>query len=417
MKNCFLVGILMIGSFQLFSYPIDGYKYTGINRLLYEWLNFTDSTRTFKQDPGATKLMDEINLYLIDENQDRIDSIPETDSELQRRINALFGYLEPGYSISVMEYTPGKPIRYAERKSNVGYQPGSVGKLAIAVAIMDQLHNIYGEDWESKRALLKSKFVWAGPWGVPNHHTVPFYEIEKDKYYKRHVTAKDDFSLYEWLDHMFSISSNAAASILWREAILMYKFGEDYECITELESDAFFSNTPKDSLSRLAASIVNEPLRKIGIEHDEWRLGNFFTHGADRIIPGYGGSIGTTKGMLKFMIAVEKGKITDERSSLELKRLMYATDRRIRYASARVLDNDAVFFKSGSLYSCRPETGYSCKPYAGNRYNYMNSIAMIEKPDCTMYMVALMSNVLRKNSVGEHYGLATRIDGIIVEKG
>lgn len=417
MKKYFLLTTLLIGALPLLSYPIDGYPYTGINRLLYEWLNFTDSTKSFRQDPGATKLMDEINLYLIDENQNRIDSFPGIDADLQKKINSLFSNLESEYSISVLEYTPDRPIRYAERKSQTGYQPGSVGKLAIAVAVMDQLAMIYGDDWEDKRALLFSKFVWAGPWGVPNHHTVPFYEIKKDKYYTRHVTEKDAFSLYEWLDHMISKSSNAAASIMWREVLLMHAFGEDYECITELESEEYFEKTPKDSLSRMAVRIVNDPLRKLGIGHDEWRLGNFFTAGADRIIPGYGGSIGTTKGLMKFMIALEEGKVTDHRSSLELKRLMYATDRRIRYASAKVLDNDAVFFKSGSLYSCKDETGFKCKPYAGNRYNYMNSIAMIEKPDCTMYMVSLMSNVLRKNSVGEHYGLATKIDRIISNNG
>jgi hypothetical protein len=359
--------------------------------------------------------MKDIYLNLTNDNKERVDSFPAIDADLQKRINALFNYLEPEYSISVLEYTADKPIRYAERKSSIGYQPGSVGKLAIAVAMIDQLYKIYGENWESKRALLASKFVWAGPWGIPNHHTVPFYDIKKDKYLSRHITPKDDFSLYEWLDHMISKSSNAAASILWREVMLMNEFGEDYECTTQIDADVFFKKLSKDSLSKLATNLVNEPLRSLGIGKDEWRLGNFFTHGADAIIPGYGGSIGTTKGLMKFMIALEEGKISDERSSLELKRLMYATDRRIRYASAKVLDNDAVYFKSGSLYSCMPEPGFNCKPYAGNKYNYMNSIAIIEKPDSTRYMVALMSNVKKKNSVGEHYGLATRIDKIITE--
>ena len=96
-----------------------------------------------------------------------------------------------------------------------------------------------------------------------------------------------------------------------------------------------------------------------------------------------------------------------------MKRLMYLTDRRIRYAAANVLDDAAVCFKSGSLYSCKNEPGYTCVKYAGNRFNYMNSVAIIEQPDCTMYMVALMSNVLKKNSAGDHYGLATRIDRLV----
>jgi len=49
----------------------------------------------------------------------------------------------------------------------------------------------------------------------------------------------------------------------------------------------------------------------------------------------------------------------------------------------------------------------------------MNSVAIVEKQDSSKrkYMVALMSNVLRKNSVGEHYGLATQMDRLIARLG
>jgi len=163
---------------------------------------------------------------------------------------------------------------------------------------------------------------------------------------------------------------------------------------------------------------MNCPLRDIGIEEDEWRLGGFFTRGAERYVGRKGGSIGTTKGLMKFMFALDKGEVINERISLELKRLMYLTDRRIRYASAKILDDHAVYFKSGSLYSFYDEPGFVKREYAGNRYNYMNSIAMIERQDSTekKYLVSLMSNVLRKNSVGEHYALAYRMDELISDE-
>jgi hypothetical protein len=44
----------------------------------------------------------------------------------------------------------------------------------------------------------------------------------------------------------------------------------------------------------------------------------------------------------------------------------------------------------------------------------MNSVAIIEQPDGRIYLVALMSNVLRKNSAVDHQSLATFIDRILL---
>jgi hypothetical protein len=43
----------------------------------------------------------------------------------------------------------------------------------------------------------------------------------------------------------------------------------------------------------------------------------------------------------------------------------------------------------------------------------MNSVAIVERPDGAVYLVALMSNVLKVNSAVEHQTLATFIDGIV----
>src|SRR6185295_6859684 len=91
----------------------------------------------------------------------------------------------------------------------------------------------------------------------------------------------------------------------------------------------------------------------------------------------------------------------------------YQTEQRIRYASAPQLAAAALYFKSGSLYECRPEPGFSCRQYQGNKSNYMNSVAIVERPDGAVYLVVLMSNVLKVNSAVEHQSLATFIDRII----
>ena len=92
------------------------------------------------------------------------------------------------------------------------------------------------------------------------------------------------------------------------------------------------------------------------------------------------------------------------------------TERRIRYASSPALAEAAVYFKSGSLFECAPEPGFTCKPYAGNVKNYMNSATIVESPAQgrqLYYMSTLVTNILRKNSAAEHQALATRIQQLL----
>ena len=92
------------------------------------------------------------------------------------------------------------------------------------------------------------------------------------------------------------------------------------------------------------------------------------------------------------------------------------TERRIRYASSPALKDAAVYFKSGSLYSCKEEPGFVCKKYHGNVKNYMNSVAIVESPagDFRLhYIVTMVSNVLRKNSAVDHQTFATRIQQLL----
>ena len=176
---------------------------------------------------------------------------------------------------------------------------------------------------------------------------------------------------------------------------------------------AWFRTTPRSEIQDITVSVVNDPLRKLGIGENEWRLGAMFTHNAKNLAPGKGGSTGTPQGLMKFLVALETGQLVDPWSSLEIKRMIYMTGRRIRYASAPVLDSAAVYFKSGSFYSCK--SGSSCGDYQGNNFNYMNSVAILEHSDGTSYLVTMMSNVLNKNSAWDHRVLAAGIDKMMRE--
>ena len=415
-KYIALLLVLLVGSAFTINtyYPIDGYERTGIKRLKrLERIKTGEIKDAATLPAGAMKSWDDIQLNLLDRKGDSAMGLMTVDPDFQKEISALFRGLDKSYSLTVLDISDVNNIRYAERNETAGYQPGSVGKLAVLHGLFVQLAKIYPDSWEKRTALLKNKSVKAGPWGLTDEHTIPIYNIEKNTLVKRQVIASDVFTLYEWADHMLSVSNNGAASIVWREVLLMAAFGDAYPELTQEEADVYFKETPRKELTDLGNDVVNLPLRDLGISADEWRLGSFFTRGANTFVGDKGGSIGSPQGMMKFLVQLEQGKAVDEQSSLEMKRLMYMTDRRIRYAQAPALKEAAVYFKSGSLYKCDRSKGEACGKYMGNLTNFMNSVAIVEHPDNCKYIVVLMTNVLRKNSASDHMYLAGSIDKII----
>lgn len=410
-----LVVVLSASAFTTYKYyPIDGYERTGIKRLKRLELIKSGEIKDASALPvGAMKSYNDIQLNLLSRKNDSAMGLMQVDADFQKEISALFRGLDKSYSLTVLDISDPENVRYAERNETAGYQPGSVGKLAVLLGLFTQLEKIYPDSFEKRTELLKNKSVKAGVWGLTDEHTIPIYNIEKNTLVKRQVIASDVFSLYEWADHMLSVSNNGAASIVWREALLMAAFGEKYPELTQEEADTYFKETPKKELTDLSNDVVNLPLRELGITSDEWRLGSFFTRGANTYVGDKGGSIGSPQGLMKFLVQLEQGKVVDEASSLEMKRLMYMTDRRIRYAQSPALKEAAVYFKSGSLYKCDRSNGEACGKYMGNVTNFMNSVIIVEHPDNCRYMVVLMTNVLRKNSASDHMYLAGNIDKII----
>jgi hypothetical protein len=213
---------------------------------------------------------------------------------------------------------------------------------------------------------------------------------------------------------MASASSNAAASTLMEHLMLLVHFGDDYPVSAE-KAAAFFSETPKTELQKIFLDAIQKPLTRNGLDVQKLRQGSFFTREGKRRVPGTN-SVATSRELLRFLLLLEEGKLVDSWSSTEIKRLLYLTDTRIRYASHPALDNAAVYFKSGSLYGCKEEAGFQCGKYLGNRVNFMNSIAIVEEErdgKHLHYIVVVLSNVLRKNSAEAHQAMAQKIHRLI----
>ena len=396
------------------AYPLDGYEETGIRRLVGSRLADEGVIRDVKQPPGAKLGLKDVDLRLVGQTFD----LPQPDPEFTRQITSILTGSMDSYGLAVLDLSaPARP-RYAEHRSNYRQNVGSVGKIVVALALFQALADTYPQDIEARKRILKTTIVTADGFSQSDHHTVRMFDPATRKLVRRTIRIGDQASLYEYLDWMVSPSSNSAAGMVMREAMLIRQYGTAYPP-SEAEIKRFFGDTPKKDLTALFERTFLEPVAKNGLDPEGLRQASFFTATGKRIVPGPGGSYGTARELMRYLLRMEQGRLVDVWSSREIKRLLYVTERRIRYASSPALAEAAVYFKSGSLYKCKPEQGYKCKPYAGNEKNYMNSATIVESPAgarSVYYLSTLVTNVLRKNSAAEHQALATRLQRLVAER-
>ncbi|MFV1973846.1 MAG: serine hydrolase, partial [Thiohalobacterales bacterium] len=394
------------------AYPLDGYPETGIRRVEGARLANEGIVPGRKQPAGALLSTAEVDLRLLDYPD--LD-LPAPDPVFTRQILKLLGTNTGRYGVAVLDLSDPKQLRYAEHRGDYRQNVGSVGKLVVALGLFQALADAWPDDLEKRRQVLKNTMVTADEFSHWDHHKIRLFDVQARKLTRRTMKDGDQGSLWEYLDWTLSVSSNAAAAMTMREAMLLRHYGKDYPP-AEPEIQRFFNETPKKQLTELFQRTFFEPVTRNGLDLEQLRQGSFFTREGKRRVPGGGNSYGTARELMKYALRMEQGRLVDEFSSREIKRLLYMTERRIRYASAPALRESAVYFKSGSLYSCKQEEGFKCGKYMGNVKNYMNSVAIVETSVGNQrlnYIATLISNVLRKNSAVDHQTLGTRIHRLI----
>jgi hypothetical protein len=392
-------------------YPIDGYAETGIRRLEAARLANAGVIADVKQPPGARLGMQAVDLRLVGRQVD----LPEPDPGFTRQVVGLLGGALEDYGIAVLDLSDLENPRYAEHRGEHKQNVGSVGKLVVALAVFQALADAYPDDIAARRRVLRETTITADGFSQTDHHTVRIFDPASRTLERRIIRIGDRASLWEYLDWMISPSSNSAAGMVMRDAMLLRRFGRDYP-LPEEAIARFFAETPRPELTELFVKTFFEPVTRNGLDLALLRQGSFLTAVGKKKVPGASDSYGTARELMRYLLRMEEGRLVDEFSSREIKRLLYVTERRIRYASAPALSDAAVYFKSGSLYECRKEEGFRCGKYMGNVKNYMNSVAIIEWPAGERriyYMVTLISNVLRKNSAADHQALAGAIHKLL----
>lgn len=393
------IGSLLTASSAM-AYPLDGYDETNINRLdgFFHSLLTDDGLKNLSA--GSLLSITELKLQ-----KPGLNYIPSEDRRLKA---ALMNIVPSGASVSVLNLSNPKSPQYAGINDNSSFVPGSVGKIMVAVSLFDALARMHPRSIKDREEILREKFIVANDYIDTDEHDVPFWDEQNRKVYFRPIMHGERANLWTYLDWMLSASSNAATSMVMREVLSMNHFKENYPPSASEEARFFASSAPQAIMQESFA----RPMAAQGFGGGRLFQGSFFTKKAKSTISGIGSSA-TTKDLLQLLLRMEEGKLVDEFSSLELKRLLYLTQHRERYVGTSVLDDAAVYFKAGSLHKCSG----SCEKYEGNVQNVLNGLTIVEYPvgdKKLYYMVALSTNVLRQNAERLHQRIATGIQNLLM---
>jgi hypothetical protein len=407
-NSALLTFTLLAASTTALAYPLDGYEETGIRRVEGARLANEGLAEGGKQPAGAMLTTEQVDLRLLNRKDF---NLPEVDPAFTAKIEALLGSNADRYGVAVLDLTDPENPRYAEHRGNAKQNVGSVGKLLVALGLFQALADTWPDDLERRKEVLRDTLMTADDFSHSDHHTIRIFDVDNRTLVRRPIQDGDQGSLWEYLDWMLSVSSNSAAAMVMRDAMMLKHFGKDYP-VSEEEIRKFYSETPGAELTRLFQQTFWEPVTRNDLPLDQIRQGSFFTAQGKRNVNGGGNSYGTARTLMEFMVLMEEGRLVDEWSSRQMKRLLYMTERRIRYASSPELSDAGVYFKSGSLYKCQKEEGFKCTPYHGNVMNYMNSVAIVEQEIDGVqlhYIVIVISNILRQNSAVDHQKMGTEI--------
>ena len=392
----------------LVAYPLDGYEETGIRRVEGARLAHEGLAKGGFQPPGALWPTEEVDIRLL-ERPDMV--LPQADPAFTAQVAALLGDKADRYGLVVLDLTDPDQPRYAEHRGDYRQNVGSVGKMLVALGYFEALADAWPDDLAKREEILRNTVMTADGFSQSDHHTIRLFDVENRELTRRTMQVGDQGSVWEFFDWMLSVSSNAAGSMMMRDAMLLRHFGQEYP-VSDERIQQFFEETPGPELTRLFQATFWEPVTRHGLDLSEIRQGSFFTRNGKHKVNGGGTSYATSRTLLQIVLLMEQGKLVDEWSSRQFKRLLYMTERRIRYASAPELREAAVYFKSGSWYGCKEEEGFNCGAYRGNVRNFMNSVAIVEQDidgKRVHYITIVISNVLRENSAKAHQDLGNQI--------
>ncbi len=264
---------LMISPSTLVAWPVDGYPDTGIRRLEEQRLIATGEIKGTPQPPGGLWPTEKVDIRLVGQGDFEL---PSPDVALTEEIVDLLGDKADRYGVAVLDLTdPNQPV-YAEYRGDYRQNVGSVGKILAALGFFQALADTYPTDLPKREKILFDTVVTADRFPQSDHHKIRLFDVETRTLTRRPMEIGDQGNLWEILDWTLSVSSNSAAAMTMRDAMLLRQFGTDYP-IPDERITPFFDSTPAAEKTRLFQSTFWEPVTRNGMSLDQIRQGSFFT--------------------------------------------------------------------------------------------------------------------------------------------
>ena len=183
------------------AYPLDAYPETGIRRIESARMAVLGKMRGRQQPPGALLPTGLVELQLLD----RPDlNLPEPDPEFTARVLQLLGEKAGRYGVAILDLSNPDHPRLAEHRADIKQNVGSVGKLAIAVAIFQALADTYPDNIETRKRLLRETVITADEFIRKDHHKVRIWNPDTGVLKIRKLQEGDQGSLWEYLDWTLS---------------------------------------------------------------------------------------------------------------------------------------------------------------------------------------------------------------------
>lgn len=411
MKQVLIIIVGLLISLTASAFPLDAYQDTGIRRLDHDRLVQLGEQRGYRLAEGALLNSNQVEPSL---SWMVAPSIPAIDKTFSRQLRGLIAKKQQrNYALALLDLSDEDNPRLATHNFNYKTNAGSVGKLLLAATVFNELARHWPDNTYQRADVLRDSLITANNWANGDKHKVTLWNPRNGKKQKRPLQAGDSGNLWEFLDWMVSASSNAAASIVGQQVILLRHFGRDYDPASP-EALHFLKTAKARQMNSLFQAAMSDTVETIGLSSQDFYQGSLFTRSAKNRMGGQR-SRATLRSLLEFMYHMEYGTLIDEFSSDSMKKLMYLTEKRIRYAAHPYLSEAAMYFKSGSMYGCK-DRSKPCPKYKGDRLNRLASVALIEYPANKpqfRYIAVVMSDVLEVNSAVAHQTLAWKIHKLV----
>ncbi len=160
------------------SYPLDGFDNTGIRRLWVQRKVQEGEISGKKRPPGELLPLSDVTLRLLDYPNFEL---PKADPALTAKVKRMLGPDADRYGLGLLDLSDMNAVRYAEWNGHVRQNPGSVGKILVALGIFQALADIYPDDIEARKKILRETIITADKFSVYDHHTVPVWDAENSR--------------------------------------------------------------------------------------------------------------------------------------------------------------------------------------------------------------------------------------------